>query len=220
MLSFLQASRWFALVTGLLYSLPQLAQSQHLAIETEHFPGAKRMKTESFNRGPAGFWTVYQFDALGRAVLEKRYQGRRHLATYMYTYNQRNQLLRHVTVFDINNRRTQHSQYTIYRYNADSSRVLREVCYTDTDTLYVTQFLKFDSDNRPTNCSVTNYTNGLKSPSTSAVELSYTNGRVTLRHSRSTSYDQKSTTSHTETYEYNPQGDLVKLHRAPQPQGG
>ncbi|GAB3823602.1 hypothetical protein [Hymenobacter jeollabukensis] len=200
-----------SLVAGLALLSTTSVRAQSLNVEQERFPGAKRLKIQAFGRGPAGFWALYQFDNQGHATEEKRYRSRRHLSTTIYTYNRRHQVLRQATTFDINHPNTTHNIYNTYRYNADSSRVLLEVCYTDTDTLYIARFLEFDAANRPTKLT---QAHGLGRAPASLTEITYATGQET---NRRTDYEPEGATITTVTHQYNDRGHLIQETRSMSP---
>ncbi|AIZ64295.1 hypothetical protein PK28_12480 [Hymenobacter sp. DG25B] len=141
--------RSLLLLTGVLHFQSLTAFSQEIDVENEQFRGAKRVRVESFNQGPAGFWAEYKLDEQGRATEGRSYYRRQHLSTEQYFFTRRNKLQQERITKSGKDPQTQTFSYT-YFYNTDSTRLLHKVGLSGTDTMYVFHYLEFDANNHPT----------------------------------------------------------------------
>ncbi|RSK29604.1 hypothetical protein [Hymenobacter metallilatus] len=205
--AYLQNARLFVLLTSLFQLVSSVAQAQEFDVRDEHFPGAKRVKVEAFGRGPSGFWAEYTLDEQGWAIESRTYHHRKLNLLEQYSFTSRHKLGQERTV-TTDDKRVQIFQYS-YQYSPDSARIIREIGLSDSDTMYVSHNLEFDSANRPVKFTKSK---GLRREVNELTELTYANDLIT--NYRRTEYGEKDTTVFTTTYQYNAQGNLTKEYRS------
>jgi hypothetical protein len=191
--------------------IQSLVLAQSIDIQKEIFPGIKKVIIKSTSKGYRG---EYILDKCGRAETEERYKHTNHLATNKYWFTKRGKLVVHKVTYDINDPKRIQTFYNHYFYSADSSKILKDVCYTDADTLYTITYTAFNEDSQPVK--YTKFTHARK-VFASDVEVSYLDKRVI--NWKSTKREDGQITSC--EYSYNDRGDIVSEKRSltPAPTG-
>ena len=189
----------FAFVT---FSLRAL--SQNISVQTDKFPNIKTVIVKSIGRGYRG---EYFLDLTGRVQTEKRYRKNTHLATYNYTYTSTGYILLQVVSDNINRPNKIHKIYNMYEFSSDSTRVLTDLCYTDTDTLYFIKYLSFNNEGLPAKYTKESYA---RKKFISNTEMIYHNGNV-ASWKTTDRIDGKITFCE---YTYNEKGDIISERRS------
>ena len=199
-------------IFSVLLLTPTLAIAQDINVYKDVFPGIQKVVVTSTDRGYRG---EYLLDKNGRTETEERYKKASHLATNKYWFTKRGQLAVHKVTYDINDPKRIQTFYNKYFYSFDSSKILGEVCFTDTDTLYTINYTAFNERNLPVK--YTKYTHARK-VFASDMELVYLNKKVINWKSVEREDGQVTFCK----YAYNDRGDIVSEKRSltPMPPGG
>jgi hypothetical protein len=88
------------------FFLTSIAKGQSIDVETELFPGTKKLIVKSFNGlyAEKGFKAIYYFDNNGRAVKSSNYFKKQLRASSDYYYNDNGLLIKEIKTFDIYNK--------------------------------------------------------------------------------------------------------------------
>ncbi|MFD0750918.1 hypothetical protein ACFQZS_12255 [Mucilaginibacter calamicampi] len=85
----------------------------------ELYPNTRIVKGKYYNGSGTGFWSLYKVDALGRVVTEERYRKNKLLSRTHNVYNEHNDKIKVLYVFDSNNPDRVDSTRYIYKYSGD-----------------------------------------------------------------------------------------------------
>ena len=104
--------RIFTLISLLLLANNLKAQ---LFQQKSFYPNTSTITRKSFNgSGGQGFWALEHLDSLGRTIAKDYYRNKKLLQQDLYTYNEKNDLVKTVVAFDINNPKRRDT--TTYEY--------------------------------------------------------------------------------------------------------
>lgn len=107
----------FVLVILLL--LTNISVGQSIDVESEKFPGSKKLINKSYNGccAPKGFKSIYYFDDSGRMIKSFNYFKRQLRESYEYRYNDKGLLIAKIMVSDLNKK--SHADTTKFVYALD-----------------------------------------------------------------------------------------------------
>jgi hypothetical protein len=96
----------YLLFITLLLLLTSGSFGQSIDVETEKYPGTKKLIIKSFNGCCAqkGYKAIYYFDSSGRTIKSSNHFKRKLLASYEYRYNDKGLLTEKISLYDINNK--------------------------------------------------------------------------------------------------------------------
>jgi len=123
---------------------------QPIDVETEKYPGVKKIKVQAF-RGIYAKKTsrsVYYFDKKGNAVKSSHFYKIKRLADYMYLYNDKGFLLEKNNTYDVNNKRETSTTRFTYEFDTND-RLIRKTTDFGNGKLDV-YYQDFDNNNPQT----------------------------------------------------------------------
>ncbi|MFZ1676982.1 MAG: hypothetical protein WAT91_06905 [Saprospiraceae bacterium] len=101
------------------------------------YPGVKHIKSNSFNgTGIGRYWNLKTLDSMGRTIQEEQYRNKQLLGKIIYTYNDNNDKITEITLFDINNKNKTDTNYFIYTY--DNNKLITNQSYIYNKTYFTT----------------------------------------------------------------------------------
>lgn len=90
-------------------------------------PGVKTVKTNQFNGCGVGFWNLKHYDVKGRMLLEELYRNRKLLGQHSYAYDENNNELSFISLYDINHPGVIDTvTTTTYEYD-ENRQILKEI---------------------------------------------------------------------------------------------
>jgi hypothetical protein len=108
----------------LIILLTLTTKSQSIDVESEKFPGIKKLEVKSYNGCvKEGYRAVYLFDNKGQATESSNYFKKKLLAKYKYRYYEKGLLIEKIQTFDINNKNKIDTTKFIYEFD-EQGRVI------------------------------------------------------------------------------------------------
>jgi len=141
---------YYLFFISLLLLLTTVSFGQSIDVETEKFPGTKKLVVKSYNGCCAqnGYKAVYLFDSIGRAIKSYNYFKRRLLATYEYHYNEKGFLAEKIMVYDINNKSRKDTTKFVYTFDLKDRVVTKTKYFGNWSSIEA--YSDFDTLNNPT----------------------------------------------------------------------
>jgi hypothetical protein len=134
----------------ILLLLTTVSFGQSIDLESEKFPGTKKLIVESFNGCCAqkGYKAIYYFDSSGRTIKSSNYFKRKLLASYEYRYNDKGLLTEKITLYDIKSKSRKDTTKFTYTFD-QKDRVITKTKHFGTWTA-LESYTDFDALNNPT----------------------------------------------------------------------
>ena len=122
---------------------------QSIAVESEKFPGSKKLIIKSYNGCcvQKGFKSIYYFDDNGRTIKSFNYFKRQLIESYEYRYNDKGLLIEKTMVSDLNNNARTDTTKFVYSLD-EKGRVISKTEYFGQWTA-TEMYSDFDSFNNP-----------------------------------------------------------------------
>lgn len=137
------------LIFIMLFTSTLITVGQSIDVESEKFKGIEKLTVKSFNGccSTKGYRAVYYFDREGNAIKSMNYFKRKHLASYVYKYDNNGLLFEKIQIYDINNK--DRIDTTRYEYSFDSNgRMISKSKYFGKWSVDL-KYKDFDSNNNP-----------------------------------------------------------------------
>ncbi len=123
---------------------------QSIDVETEKFPGTKKLIVKSFNGCCAqnGFKAIYYFDSSGRTIKSSNFFKRQLRASYEYRYNENGLLTEKIMVYDINNKSRKDTTKFVYAFDHKDRVITKTKHFGNWSSIET--YSDFDTLNNPT----------------------------------------------------------------------
>ena len=116
--------------------------------ENRIFPNVQSIKGKYYSgSGGNGYWTLETLDSLGRVINEKSYGNNELHGTTRYVYNNQNDVVMNISLFDINHPNLIDTNWTTqYKYDAQNRIIFQQTIYDKNHrTTYKLSFNEGDS---------------------------------------------------------------------------
>jgi len=139
------------IIFTLIFFQPLTLMGQRLDVETEKFPGVKKMTVRFYGSRyfKKSSRIVYYFDSNGNAIKSSDFDGIKCVARHLYLYNEKGLLSEEIQTYDVDDKKATHTTKWMYEFDTNDRLIRKAIVFGNGKWEADIYYQDFDENNNP-----------------------------------------------------------------------